>query len=147
MFSASGLSGKRVEEIHRVTGSLSHSAFAPDGRKGSREVGAFTIPRSPWLEGDPCPLLLPFPLSMSKCASRPGSMQTTSPPLQSACPALPSRTFVDSGGYLSPHSWNLLPVNCPSSKEYLTYCINVSRPTHMICCLLIYQFIFYLLAQ
>lgn len=45
--------------------------------------------------------------------------------------------------FITALSRDLLPFNCPSSKEYLIHRVNVSRPTHTICFLLIYRFILF----
>lgn len=148
-FSASGLSGKRVEEIHRVTGSLSPTVcFCSRWQEGEQGGGRPSlIPgHHGWKETlVPCS----FPSLLAWASVLQGQGQCKLPYLLCRGPALlsPPGPLGFWWLFITTLSWNLLPANCPSSKEYRTYCVNVSRPTHTICCLLIYWFIFYSLAQ
>lgn len=109
---------------------------------------AFTIPRSQWFRRSPLvPSSFPSLLARVCYASRPGSKQTTSPPVRGPALLSPPGPLGSWWLFFITLSWDLLPGKCPSPKEYLILRANVSKPTHTIGLLLIYLFTPYSLAQ
>lgn len=129
------------------------STFTPDGRegeqRGQRRTDALTTPWSQWLEGDPC-TFPSFPLLLAGSEHQ-SQGQSSLPHLPWSRLVWPSPPGLLGFWWLSLHSsWNLLPVIYASSKEYLTFhLINrvMLPPTHMICFLLIFLFVFFFLLE